>query len=65
MVLYDVQQTNEMLQCQHCDYTTAHSGALKAHSRKHTGDMLQCKDCDYTTARSGNLKRHYRKHTGE
>ena len=31
--------TGEMLQCQHCDYKTCHSGALKVHSRKHTGAL--------------------------
>ena len=45
-----------MFQCQHCDYTTAHSNGLKAHSRKHTGDMLQeCEECDYATTHSQDL----------
>ena len=54
-----------VLQCQHCDYTTAYSGDLKAHSRKHTGDMLRCQQCDYVTTRLDCLKKHSRKHTVE
>ena len=54
-----------MLQCQHCDYTTAHSDNLKTHSRKNTGEMLQCQHCDYTTGHSGHLKAHFKIHTGE
>ena len=63
MVLYNVQRKNEMLQCQHCDYTTARSIDLKIHSRKHTGEMLQCQHCEYTTNYSSALKRHSNKHT--
>ena len=70
----------EILQCQHCDYTTVRSGDLKVHSRKHidassgilktdsfkhNGEMLQCQYCDYTTTKSGNMKRHYHKHADE
>ena len=36
MVLYNVQQKDDMLQCEHCEYTTAHSKDLKAHSRKNS-----------------------------
>ena len=51
--------------CGYCNFQTARSDNLKAHSRKHTGEMLQCHHCDYTTTRSDSLKVHSRKHTGE
>ena len=57
--------TGDMLQCQHCDYTTAYSNNMKSHSRKHTGEMLQCQNCDFITAYSNNMKSHSRKHTAE
>ena len=58
--------TGEMLQCQHCDFTTTRSHNLIAHSRKNTGEKyLQCQHCEYTTIYSCALKTHSRKHTGE
>jgi len=36
MVLYNVQRKNDMLQCEHCEYTSAHSKELKTHSREHS-----------------------------
>ena len=57
---------SDILQCQHCDFTTARSNDLKSHSRKHTGDMLECQRCDFTTAYSRSLKKHYScKHSGD
>ena len=54
-----------VLQCQHCDYTTAHFDNLITHSRKHIGERFQCQYCDYRTAYQADLKCHSRKHTGD
>ena len=58
-------QSVNVLQCQHCDYTTVHPSNFRAHSRKHTGNMLECKHCDYTTVHTSALKAHSRKHTDD
>ena len=65
MVLCNVQRKNEILKCEYCDYTSTHSGNLKAHSRKHSDEILKCEHCDYTTTRSNVLKAHSCKHNGE
>jgi len=58
--------TGDMLQCEHCEYTTTNPFNLKAHSRyKHTGKTFHCQYCDYKTTRSDRLKAHFRKHTDE
>ena len=41
MKRHSVKHTGDLLQCEHCEYTTAHPSALKDHSRKHPGDILQ------------------------
>ena len=56
---------SKIFKCGCCDFQSAHSDNLKAHSRKHTGEMLQCHYCDYTTTLSNTLKAHSCQHTGE
>ena len=46
--IHSRKDVGEVLQCQHCDYTTVYSTLFKIHCSKHTRDMLQCQHCDYT-----------------
>ena len=47
MVLYIVQRKDDILHCNHCDFITAYSSSLKAHSDKHTCNMFQYIHCKF------------------
>ena len=55
-------------QCEHCEFTTAHTGSLKSHiERKHTKTIKKypCDQCSFTTPSTSTLKYHKKvKHEG-
>jgi hypothetical protein len=51
-----------------CDYSTSHSGTLKAHIMRHTGEkpyICQHEGCNYRCITAGSMTVHERQHSGE
>ena len=56
-----VEQT-KLYSCNHCEYTSMHTGHLKFHVRSvHEGRKVPCPDCDKAFFDNSTLKRHFKK----
>ncbi|KAI8512814.1 Histone-lysine N-methyltransferase prdm9 [Branchiostoma belcheri] len=57
---------SKRFKCQHCSYSTEHTGHLKNHMVTHTGERpFKCQTCGKGFTQKGSLQRHQQVHTGE
>ena len=56
----DIHNTNEMYNCDACEYKGKGKHNLKVHMKKHKEPSLSCTDCKYKTYDSANFSVHKR-----
>ena len=52
--------------CSQCDYSSSHTGHLRAHMKIHNGEKSKkCNQCDYASSSASDLRKHLKTHSGE